>query len=245
MATPNGSLSGNQESDYLGKGGAMAGGTQHATTFAGSRLETATAPGVSYFRNRTYDQTSGRWLQEDPIGIAGGLNLYQYNGNDPVSNTDPFGLCDDPDDPKCKKPVVAVGASVSSVAGKGGGAAAGVILYSGEGPGVYFRSEKSAGAGTSAGPEGLVSENMDAFKGRSAHGCAGTPATGTACVSTNSSGKAVGYSPPVLGVTGPIPVTATAGESITVKLTWADVKKAVFEWAKPGLDIITGATLFR
>ena len=94
MATPNGALSGNQENDYLGKGGAMAGGTQHATTFAGSRLETATAPGVSYFRNRTYDQTSGRWLQEDPIGIAGGLNLYQYNGNDPVTFTDPFGLCE-------------------------------------------------------------------------------------------------------------------------------------------------------
>jgi hypothetical protein len=120
-----------------------------------------------------------------------------------------------------------------------------VILYSGEGPGVYFGSEKSTGAGTSAGPEGLVSENMDAFKGKSAHGCAGTAATGTACVSTNSSGKTVGYSPPVLGVTGPIPVTATAGESITVKLTWADVKQAVFEWAKPGLDIVTGATLYR
>jgi hypothetical protein len=50
VATPNGALSGGQENDYLGKGGAMAGGTQHATTFAGSRLETATAPGVSYFR---------------------------------------------------------------------------------------------------------------------------------------------------------------------------------------------------
>ncbi|MGH7931081.1 MAG: RHS repeat-associated core domain-containing protein, partial [Candidatus Binatia bacterium] len=40
----------------------------------------------------------GRFLSEDPIGIAGGLNLYAYSGNDPVNNRDPFGL-----DPECPK----------------------------------------------------------------------------------------------------------------------------------------------
>ncbi|MGH7930615.1 MAG: RHS repeat-associated core domain-containing protein [Candidatus Binatia bacterium] len=45
------------------------------------------------FRNRAYDSRTGRWTQEDPIGVAGGLNLYQFNGNDPVAYTDPFGLC--------------------------------------------------------------------------------------------------------------------------------------------------------
>ncbi|MGH2608426.1 MAG: RHS repeat-associated core domain-containing protein, partial [Tepidiformaceae bacterium] len=39
-----------------------------------------------------YDQTTGRWTQEDPIGIAGGVNLYQYVGNNPARLTDPFGL---------------------------------------------------------------------------------------------------------------------------------------------------------
>ena len=38
------------------------------------------------------DQHTGRWTQEDPLGVAGGLNLYQFNGNDPVAYTDPFGL---------------------------------------------------------------------------------------------------------------------------------------------------------
>src|SRR2546430_10881468 len=30
--------------------------------------------------------------QEDPIGLAGGLNLYGFAGGDPVNYSDPFGL---------------------------------------------------------------------------------------------------------------------------------------------------------
>jgi uncharacterized protein RhaS with RHS repeats len=32
------------------------------------------------------------FTQEDPIGLAGGLNLYGYAAGDPVNNADPFGL---------------------------------------------------------------------------------------------------------------------------------------------------------
>jgi len=31
-----------------------------------------------YVRNRTYSPVLGRWLQRDPIGYAGGINLYEY-----------------------------------------------------------------------------------------------------------------------------------------------------------------------
>jgi len=35
------------------------------------------------------------FTQEDPIGLAGGLNLYGFAGGDPVNFSDPFGLCKD------------------------------------------------------------------------------------------------------------------------------------------------------
>ena len=41
---------------------------------------------------RYYDPSAGRWITRDPIGYAGGTNLYGYVGNDPVNMTDPSGL---------------------------------------------------------------------------------------------------------------------------------------------------------
>lgn len=37
--------------------------------------------------------SAGRFTQQDPIGLAGGLNLYGFAGGDPVNFADPFGLC--------------------------------------------------------------------------------------------------------------------------------------------------------
>ena len=41
---------------------------------------------------RAYDSETGRWLNRDPIGEAGGINLYGYVFNDPVNSIDRFGL---------------------------------------------------------------------------------------------------------------------------------------------------------
>jgi RHS repeat-associated protein len=60
----------------------------------GSLLESGQdASGYQYRRNRYYDPKTGRFTQEDPIGLAGGLNLYSFAGGDPVNFSDPFGLC--------------------------------------------------------------------------------------------------------------------------------------------------------
>jgi RHS repeat-associated protein len=48
--------------------------------------------GQMYMRNRYYDPASGRFTQEDPIGLAGGLNAYGFAAGDPVSFDDPYGL---------------------------------------------------------------------------------------------------------------------------------------------------------
>jgi RHS repeat-associated protein len=46
-----------------------------------------------YMRNRWYEPKTGRFLSEDPIGIAGGLNQYLYSGDDPINGSDPVGTC--------------------------------------------------------------------------------------------------------------------------------------------------------
>jgi RHS repeat-associated protein len=52
--------------------------------------------GLTLATYRAYDTGFGRWINQDPIGIAGGLNLYAYAGGDPVGRVDPLGLASYP-----------------------------------------------------------------------------------------------------------------------------------------------------
>lgn len=80
---------------YTQNGGNQSGSIAAAQSFGNTRMESASAPKLSFYRNRYYDQETGQFTQEDPIGLAGGINLYQYAGNNPAAYTDPFGLSPD------------------------------------------------------------------------------------------------------------------------------------------------------
>ena len=50
------------------------------------------ASGPTYYNYfRDYDPGIGRYSQSDPIGLSGGLNLYDYVGADPLNYVDPDG----------------------------------------------------------------------------------------------------------------------------------------------------------
>ncbi|MFJ3009203.1 RHS repeat-associated core domain-containing protein [Pseudomonas fluorescens] len=48
--------------------------------------------GLHYNRHRYYDPSVARFVSRDPIGYAGGINLYQY-AISPAQWVDPNGLC--------------------------------------------------------------------------------------------------------------------------------------------------------
>ena len=48
--------------------------------------------GINYYRARYYNPATGRFLSEDPIGFAGGINEYAYVADSPLNFIDPSGM---------------------------------------------------------------------------------------------------------------------------------------------------------
>lgn len=58
--------------------------------FPGQYADKETNTNYNYFRD--YDPNTGRYVQSDPIGLAGGINTYLYSAANPMVYVDPFGL---------------------------------------------------------------------------------------------------------------------------------------------------------
>jgi RHS repeat-associated protein len=48
--------------------------------------------GLYYYRARYYEPRIARFISEDPIQLAAGMNFFSYVENNPVNRKDPFGL---------------------------------------------------------------------------------------------------------------------------------------------------------
>jgi len=58
--------------------------------FPGQYYDTKSGLHYNYFR--TYDPSTGRYIESNPIGLRGGVNTYSYAEADPIKYVDPHGL---------------------------------------------------------------------------------------------------------------------------------------------------------
>ena len=85
----NGSISAHYEYDSFGNVIKKTGNSEYTYQFSTKPYDTLT--GLNYYNYRLYDPTNGRWINRDPIQEKGGLNLYNFVGNNGVNSWDYLG----------------------------------------------------------------------------------------------------------------------------------------------------------
>jgi RHS repeat-associated protein len=85
-------LSANYRYDAFGNLISSSGGMASANTYRFSSKEWMPDAALYYYGYRFYSPNYQRWINQDPIGELGGINLYRFVRNNPVEFADPLGL---------------------------------------------------------------------------------------------------------------------------------------------------------
>ena len=107
--------------------------------YCGYRFDPETQ--LYYVRNRTYNPVLGRWIQRDPIGYAGGINLYGYVESAPVGGVDASGF------------FMGIGGFFHTIT-------------NGIGDGLYWTGSQIAGAGSAIGSDVSTEAHLIAARAR-------------------------------------------------------------------------------
>jgi len=81
-----------QQYDYTPYGEALAGSGSVVNPYQYKGREWDAEARLYFMRARYYDPKLGRFVSEDPIGLAGGINPTSFVGSEPVNRSDPSGM---------------------------------------------------------------------------------------------------------------------------------------------------------
>jgi len=78
--------------DAYGRAVSATGPLATANVYRFSSKELHAPSGLFHYGYRFYDPMTQRWMNRDPLGEAGGFNLYGFASQSPISHVDPHGL---------------------------------------------------------------------------------------------------------------------------------------------------------
>jgi RHS repeat-associated protein len=162
LTAADGSLAQSYAYDSFGNETAGSGSLTNLFRYTGRELDTET--GLYFYRERYYDEMSGRFITEDPIRFFGGENFYRYVSNSAIGFRDSFGLSPSSSDScnKCKNSPMnpasapqtgglSIGGTAEAGLGRlGGTVATGSLGVANDGAGSTAGTA-TGGVGTSAG----------------------------------------------------------------------------------------------